>query len=78
MSPAIEIVRLKITPDHVKPTVMRQIEVPVSITLDTLHEMIQAIMPWKTITCMPITCASSMTCAGACRHPRTSIWHGHP
>jgi Plasmid pRiA4b ORF-3-like protein len=42
-----EIVRLKITLDHVKPTVMRRIEVPVSITLDTLHEMIQAIMPWE-------------------------------
>ena len=25
---------------------MRRIEVPVSIALDTLHEMIQAIMPW--------------------------------
>ena len=34
-----EIVRLKITLDHVKPIVMRRIEVPVSITLDTLHEM---------------------------------------
>lgn len=42
-----EIVRLKITLDDVKPTVMRRIEVPVSITLDTLHEMIQAIMPWE-------------------------------
>ena len=41
-----EIVRLKITLDNVKPTVMRRIEVPVSTTLDTLHEMIQAIMPW--------------------------------
>jgi len=41
-----EIVRLKITLDDVKPTVMRRVEVPVSITLDTLHEIIQAIMPW--------------------------------
>ena len=47
MSPPIEIVRLKVTLDHVKPTVMRRIEVPVSITLDTLHELIQAIMPWE-------------------------------
>ena len=47
MAPTIEIVRLKITLDHVKPTVMRRIEVPVSVTLDTLHEMIQAIMPWE-------------------------------
>ena len=47
MSPPIEIVRLRITLDHVKPTVMRRIEVRVSIALDTLHEMIQAIMPWE-------------------------------
>ena len=47
MSTPTEIVRLKITLDNVKPTVMRRIEVPVSITLDTLHEMIQAIMPWE-------------------------------
>ena len=47
MSSPIEIVRLKITLDQVKPTVMRRIEVPVSIALDTLHEMIQAIMPWE-------------------------------
>jgi hypothetical protein len=47
MSSPTEIVRLKITLDHVKPAVMRRIEVPVSITLDLLHEMIQAIMPWE-------------------------------
>ena len=46
MTDPIEIVRLKITLDDVKPTVLRRIEVPVSITLDTLHEIIQAIMPW--------------------------------
>ena len=46
MPSPIEIVRLKITLDHVKPTVMRRIEVPMSVALDTLHEMIQAIMPW--------------------------------
>ena len=46
MSSSIEIVRLRIALDHVKPTVMRRIEVPVLIALDTLHEMIQAIMPW--------------------------------
>lgn len=45
MATPIEIVRLKITLDDVKPTVLRRIEVPVSITLDTLHEIIQAIMP---------------------------------
>src|SRR5262245_54915648 len=42
-----EIVRLKITLDDVKPAVIRRVEVPVSITLDMLHEMIQAIMPWE-------------------------------
>lgn len=46
MSTALEILRLKITLDDVKPTVMRRIEVPVATTLDTLHEMIQAVMPW--------------------------------
>ena len=46
MPTAPEIVRLKITLDDVKPTVMRRLEVPVSTTLDTLHEMIQSIMPW--------------------------------
>jgi hypothetical protein len=42
-----EIVRLKITLDNVKPVVMRRIEVPLSISLDGLHELIQAIMPWE-------------------------------
>ena len=46
MTSASEIVRIKIRLDGVKPTVMRRIEVPVNVTLDTLHEMIQAIMPW--------------------------------
>ncbi len=46
MADPIDIVRLKITLDDVKPTVLRRIEVPVSTTLDTLHEIIQAIMPW--------------------------------
>ncbi len=42
---ASDIVRVKIRLDGVKPTMMRRIEVPVNVTLDTLHEMIQAIMP---------------------------------
>lgn len=46
MPPQAEIVRLNITLDNVKPTVMRRIEVPLAIILDTLHEIIQAIMPW--------------------------------
>jgi hypothetical protein len=41
-----DIVRIKIALDAVKPAVMRRIEVPVSVKLDTLHEIIQAIMPW--------------------------------
>ena len=47
MTTSKEIVRLKITLDDVKPAVMRRVEVPVSIMLDTLHEIIQAIMPWE-------------------------------
>lgn len=43
---ATEVVRLKISLDHVRPTVMRRIEVPIGMKLDTLHELIQAIMPW--------------------------------
>jgi len=46
MAHASDIVRIKVTLDAVKPTVMRRIEVPVSVKLDTLHEIIQAIMPW--------------------------------
>ncbi len=46
MTSTHDIVRIKITLDNVKPTVMRRIEVPVSVKLDTLHELIQAIMPW--------------------------------
>ncbi len=41
-----DMVRLKITLDAVKPTVMRRIEMPIDVKLDSLHEMIQAIMPW--------------------------------
>lgn len=47
MATPLEIVRLKITLDDIKPTIMRRIEVPVTITLDTLHDIIQAIMPWE-------------------------------
>lgn len=46
MAVTSDIVRIKITLDEVKPTVMRRIEVPVDVKLDTLHEIIQAIMPW--------------------------------
>ena len=46
MTSAHDIVRIKISLDNVKSAVMRRIEVPVSVKLDTLHEMIQAIMPW--------------------------------
>jgi hypothetical protein len=40
------IARLKITVDDVKPTVLRRIEVPLSIRLDRLHLTIQAAMGW--------------------------------
>jgi len=42
----MSIVRLKITLDHVKPTVMRRVEVPFDIRLDRLHLTIQAAMGW--------------------------------
>jgi len=45
-SNATEIVRLKVSLDHVRPTVMRRIEVPIGMKLDTLHGLIQASMPW--------------------------------
>lgn len=46
MTGAQDIVRIKISLDNMKPAVMRRIEVPVSVKLHVLHEIIQAIMPW--------------------------------
>lgn len=43
---ADSIARLKITLDHVKPTVLRRIEVPLGIRLDRLHLVIQVAMGW--------------------------------
>jgi hypothetical protein len=43
---AATIARLKITLDHVEPTVLRRVEVPLSIRLDRLHLTIQAAMGW--------------------------------
>lgn len=43
---ATMIVRLRITLDDVEPAVLRRIEVPFSITLDRLHQTIQAAMGW--------------------------------
>jgi len=40
------IARLKITLDHVKPAVLRRVEVPFDIKLDRLHLTIQAAMGW--------------------------------
>ena len=40
------IARLKITLDHVKPAVLRRVEVPFDICLDRLHLTIQAAMGW--------------------------------
>ncbi len=42
----MSIARLKITLNHVKPTVMRRVEVPLDIKLADLHLVIQAAMPW--------------------------------
>ena len=44
MADPMEIVRLKITLDDVRPTVLRRIEVPVSVTLNTLHEFSQGMI----------------------------------
>jgi hypothetical protein len=41
------IARLKISLDHVTPTVLRRIEVPFEIRLDRLHLTIQAAMGWS-------------------------------
>ena len=43
---AATIARLKITLDHVKPVVLRRIEVPLTLRLDRLHLTIQAAMGW--------------------------------
>lgn len=40
------ITRLKVTLRHVKPKVVRQIEVPVDLRLDRLHQVMQAAMGW--------------------------------
>jgi hypothetical protein len=42
----IGIACLKITLDHVKPAVLRRVEVPVDLRLDRLHLTIQAAMGW--------------------------------
>ncbi len=43
---ASAIARLKITLDDVKPTVMRRVEVPLTIRLDRLHLVLQAALGW--------------------------------
>src|SRR6185312_9769408 len=43
---AATIARLKITLDHVKPVVLRRVEVPFDIRLDRLHLTVQAAMGW--------------------------------
>src|SRR5215211_3663051 len=40
------VARLKITLDHVKPAVLRRVEVPFDIRLDRLHLTIQAALGW--------------------------------
>ena len=43
---ATSIARLKVTLDHVKPLILRRIEVPLTITLDRLHLVLQATLGW--------------------------------
>lgn len=43
---ASAIARLKITLDDVKPTVMRRVEVPLTLRLDRLHLVLQAALGW--------------------------------
>jgi Plasmid pRiA4b ORF-3-like protein len=43
----MQIIELTITLEHVKPTVMRSIEVPLGIHLDQLHLTVQAAMGWE-------------------------------
>ena len=43
---AESIAQLKITLDEVKPAVLRRVEVPLTIRLDRLHEVLQAAMGW--------------------------------
>lgn len=45
MSKVTAIARLKITLEDVEPRVMRRIDVPLTIRLDRLHQVIQAAMP---------------------------------
>ena len=42
-----DIARLKITLDHVKPPVLRRIEVPIAIRLDDLHLVFQVAVGWE-------------------------------
>ena len=46
MSTIHQIARLKITLDHVWPTVMRRIEVPLKLRLDRVHVVLQFAMGW--------------------------------
>jgi len=41
-----QIARLKITLDHVRPPIWRRIEVPIDLTLEDLHLVIQVAMGW--------------------------------
>ena len=46
MTKETPIARLKVVLDEVKPTVMRRLEVPLTIKLDRLHMVLQAAMGW--------------------------------
>jgi hypothetical protein len=46
MTKAKSIARLKVVLDNVKPTIMRRIEVPLTIKLNHLHTVLQSAMGW--------------------------------
>ena len=47
MTKAKSIARLKVVLDNVKPTIMRRIEVPLTIKLNRLHTVLQSAMGWS-------------------------------
>ena len=46
MTSSTSIARIKVVLDHVEPTVMRRLEVPLSLKLDRLHTVLQVALGW--------------------------------
>ena len=46
MKPRPHVVRFKVTLDNIEPMVSRSLDVPLSLTLDRLHALLQIIMGW--------------------------------